>query len=153
MPTAAKLAAAIVFAALAFVASEIAKTLMPANTPAGWLSEINAAISALVGWFLAGRRTGIHRTVSGIGWRGALERGLTGTVAALVLVLLFHATARMITQSLRRRYDNPGEAVLAVVELMIDYLRMIATAEMAVTLLCGGLLAGLVVEQVSRRWR
>jgi hypothetical protein len=54
MPTAAKLAAAILFGALAWLASELAIPFFPEGAAVGRFAEWNAAIGAVIGWRVAG---------------------------------------------------------------------------------------------------
>ncbi len=67
MPTAAKLVAAILFAALAFTAAEVYKIALPDRTVWGVFSPVCAVIGAFCGWFVMGRLVG-HGYLSAMGY-------------------------------------------------------------------------------------
>ncbi len=145
MPTAAKLVAAVLFAALAFVASELYKIGVPDRTVWGPFSPINAAIGALCGWFVMGR-------LAGSGYRAAMGYGLRTTVTVLFWCLIVFSTYVMVIRSMKMRYDGPMEALVGVFELMIDHAQPMANGVLITTLLVGGMIAGIVVEWAGRRW-
>jgi len=146
MPTAAKLVAAILFAALGWYVSELIKPLFPEERNVGRFSEVNAVIGLFVGWVVAGSRA---RTT----WVNAVSYGLTATVALVFWGLLLHSFGEMIRMSLNKRYDGPAEAVIGVFALMYDYGMMMAEVHVIVTLVVGGVVAGLVTEYFGRRFR
>lgn len=146
MPTAAKLAAAILFGSLAWYVSELIKPLFPEGTDLGRFSEYNAALGAVIGWRVAGGRA---RTT----WPNAVAYGLTAALGMTMLALLLHSSARMISQSFRKVYEGPMEALVDVVRIMIENLQMIATPAVLVTLLVGGILGGLATEWVARNYK
>ena len=145
MPTAAKLVAGALFAALAWVASGLIVPLLPEATAVGMFAPVNAAIGFVVGWRVAGSRA---RTTL----RGAVSYGLTAAFAMTFAALFLHSFAIMIRQSLRKLYDGPADALIGVVELMIEHGRLLAAPEVLGTLLLGGVLAGLATEWAGRRW-
>jgi hypothetical protein len=63
----------------------------------------------------------------------------------------------MFMRSANLRYDSPGEATVATLELFMEYLFQTLQMPQAYliwgTLLIGGALAGLVTEAVGRVWR
>ncbi len=145
MPTAARLIAAIVFAALGYLLSEMVKPLFPPGSDLGRLSELNAGVGLLVGWVVAGSR-------AGDGWRAAVGHGLTGAAAFVFWAMLLHASIEMIRRSMRSQYDGPISAVVGIFELIIGYGQVIATAGVIGVLVLGGVAAGLVAEYAARRW-
>ena len=76
------------------------------------------------------------------------ESGIT----ILFWVLLVFGTVTMIRKSLRMMYDGPMEAVLAVFNEMLAYGALLAAPATPVALALGGILGGMIVEWVSRRW-
>ena len=146
MPTAAKLVAGLLFAALAWVASVVIAPLLPEGTDVTWFAPVNAAVGALIGWWVAGPRA--RTTLS-----GAVSYGLTAAIAMTLVALFLHSFALMIRRSLRERYDGPVEAMAAVFGIMIDYGRLIAVPPVAATILLGGIAAGLMTEWTGRRFR
>lgn len=146
MPTAAKLAAAVLFGALAWWASQLVRPAFPAGTDLGRFAAVNALVGVVAGWRIAGPR-------APAGWVAALSYGLTTAVAMTLAALVVHSVARMIRQSLRRLYEGPVEAVAAVFGIMADNLQFLAPAAVWGTLLVGGALAGLATEWVGRTFR
>lgn len=146
MPTAAKLAAAILFGLLAWYVSEMVIHLFPERTEPGRFSEYNAVLGVIVGWWVAGARA---RTT----WPNAVAYGLTAALSMMLLALFLHSLIVMLNQSLHRVYDGPLEAVLDVVRLMLDKFSMIATPEIMATLLVGGVVGGIATEWVGRKYK
>ncbi len=146
MPTAAKLLAGIAWAVLAWLASERIKPYFPEGVNLGRFSEVNAVLGLLVGWKMAGPRVGR-------GWSAAVSNGLTTTLALVVTGVFLQSFVQMVRFSLRRKYDGPVEALVDVFRLMVEYLALMARTDVIVTLVVGGLAAGLAIEWAGRRWR
>lgn len=146
MPTAAKLAAATLFGFLAWHVSGFVDPLFPEGTDLGRFAEYNAAIGAVIGWRVSGTRA---RTT----WPNAVAHGITTALSMLIVALLFHSLARMLSQSIRRVYEGPLDALVDVVRIMIENFHMIATPGIMGTLLVGGVLAGLATEWVARNYK
>lgn len=146
MPTAAKLAAAILFGALAWYISELVKPLFPEGTDLGRFSEYNALVGVFAGWRVAGPQA---RTT----WPNAVSYGLTAALTMLVLTVLIHSFNGMLTRSLRRIYQGPMEALIDVVRISTGHLQMISTPEIMGTLLVGGVIGGLLTEWVGRNFK
>jgi hypothetical protein len=146
MPTAAKLVAGFAWAVLAWLASERIKPYFPEGMNLGRFSEVNAALGVLIGWKMAGPR-------AGFGWFAAVSNGLTTTLALLVTGVFIHSFVEMVRLSLRRLYEGPVEALVDVFRLMVEYLALMARSDVIMTLVAGGIFAGLAVEWAGRRWR
>ncbi|EYD75834.1 Tellurite resistance protein [Rubellimicrobium mesophilum DSM 19309] len=108
MPTAAKLAAAILFGLLAWYVSDLVTLLFPDRTDFGRFAWYNAGLGAVVGWWIAGGRA---RT----SWPNAVAYGITAAFCILLLSLFLNSTVVMLNQSMRRVYEGPVEALLDVV--------------------------------------
>ncbi|NBD31115.1 MAG: TrgA family protein [Alphaproteobacteria bacterium] len=145
MPTAARAMAAVLFAVLAWYVSGLIVPLFPENKEMGLFAEVNTGLGLICGWKLAGPR-------GGTGYVNAVSYGLTTTVALVVVALFTHSSVTMIENSLRKFYDTPVEAVVAVFELMVEHGTMMLTPEILTTLGVGGVLAGLGTEFVGRRY-
>lgn len=146
MPTAAKLFAAIAFAAVGFLAAEAYKPLLSEGTQFGWFSEICAGIGALCGWRIMGQFAG----------QGALNAMGVGMRVALTIVfwaVLGFAIHEMILTSMKLRYDGPMEAVLAVFDIMLEKALLLVDARMIAVVLLGGILGGWLAEFAAKRWR
>ncbi|MDB5660422.1 MAG: hypothetical protein JWS10_3037 [Cypionkella sp.] len=145
MPTASKLAAAIAFALLGFIAAQTFVKHLPEGTPLGHFREITAAIGFAVGWFVMGKLTRK-------GYREAVNSGLLTALVLVFWVLLAFAIYLMVKKSMHMMYDGPMEAVLGIFELMFDYGKMLVTPDMLGVILGGGVLAGFVSEWAGKRW-
>ncbi|NUB45158.1 TrgA family protein [Fertoebacter nigrum] len=146
MPTAAKLVAAIVFAALGFMAAELFKPAMPEGTQFGLFSPICAGIGLLCGWIVMG-------PLAGRGTWAAMGSGVRTAATIAFWALLGFSIYEMVLRSMKLRYDGPMEAVLAVFDLMLERGRLMLMPDLLGLLLLGGLLGGVLVEWAGRRWR
>jgi hypothetical protein len=146
MPTAAKLVAGLMWALLAWFASNLIEPYFPQGTDLGLFAEVNAALGLLLGWTMAGPR-------AGMGWNAAISYGLTTTVSLVVTGVFLHSFVEMVRLSLRRMYEGPVEGLVAVFGMMVEYLALMAKTDVIATLLLGGLIAGLATEWAGRRWR
>ena len=145
MPTMGRLTGAILFGALAWYVTNLIVPLFPEGTNLGLFQEVNTFFGLLAGWSVAGPR-------AGTGYVAAFSYGLTALVAMVVMALFFNSSVVMIEQSLRKRYDGPGEAVTAVFEMFIEHGAMLLTPEILTTLVVGGFGGGLITEFVGRRF-
>jgi len=146
MPTAAKAIAALCLAALAYLASELVKTLLPEIVNFGRFSGYNAAIGAVVGWIIVGKR-------AGRGTKDAIANGLTGVAGLIFWTLAFHASIEMFRMSMKRRFDGPVEAFSAIFEIAVEYGALLMNPMMIATLLVGALLTGYLSEYAARHWK
>lgn len=146
MPTAAKLIAAIVFAAMAYLGAEAFKPEMPEWTVFGVFSFICAGIGAFCGWQISGRN-------AGRGWRVAMGVGLTSAISTVLVVLLVFSVREMLIRSMNRRFDGPLEATVGTFGIALDYGALLLMAPAVVgIILVGGLIGGLLTEFAARRW-
>ncbi len=145
MPTMGRLVGAILFAGLAWYTSLLIIPLFPVGTNLGLFQEVNTFFGLIAGWTVAGPR-------AGLGYVAAFSYGLTALVAMVVMALFFNSSVVMVEQSLRKRYDGPGEAVTDVFQMFVDHAIMMATPEIIGRLLIGGIVGGLVTEFFGRRF-
>ena len=145
MPTMGRLVGAILFAGLAWYTSLLIIPLFPVETNLGLFQEVNTFFGLIAGWTVAGPR-------AGLGYVAAFSYGLTALVAMVVMALLFNSSVVRVEQSLRKRYDGPGEAVTDVFQMFVDHAIMMATPEIIGTLLIGGIVGGLVTEFFGQRF-
>jgi hypothetical protein len=146
MFTAPRLVAAILLAAVGFLASELIKPLMAAGTQFGWFSFLNAGLGAIAGWVVIGGRIG--RGVS-----PAIGHGITGAAALLFWGLFLQSAYEMIQLSLRRRYDGPVEAFNDLLRIALEWGAMIATVPVLGLIFLGGMIAAVLAEISARYWR
>ncbi len=145
MPTAGRLVAAILFGLIAWQVSQMLKPLFPESVALGRFAEVNAVIGIFVGWTVVGSRVGQ-------GWRAAVGYGLTGAAALVFWGLFLQSFGEMIRRSLRKQYDGAMDAVVGVFELMIEHVQIMVAVPVIVTLILGGIVAGLIIEWSARRW-
>lgn len=145
MPTAAKLVAAVMFAAVGFLAAQAYVPSLPEGTQIGFLREICAGLGLVIGWFVMGR-------LVGKGYVEAVGFGIRTSVTLLFWAVLGFSIYEMILRSTKMMYDGPMEALLGVFDLVIYYGKMMGSPEFIGTLLIGGVLGGIAAEWAGRRW-
>ncbi len=146
MPTAARLFAALGFAAIAFFASESFIRELPEGTNAGWFSQINALLGAVSGWSVMGR-------LAGRGYGPAVTSGARTTATFVFYALVGHGLYEMIRMSMKLRYGGPGEAVLGFFDIVLEYGQILITSwPVMAILLIGGTLAAWLSEWAAARW-
>ncbi|RVT84142.1 tellurium resistance protein [Rhodobacteraceae bacterium CCMM004] len=143
-PTAAKLVAALAFAALAWWVTDLVKPNLPQGTPMDWLAPVSAAVGAVMGWRVMGRR-------AGRGYVAAAGFGLTTAVAIVFWVLLIWAGYEMLQRSMDLYYDGPVEALESALALYMDYALLLVPGPPLPSLAVGAVLCGALAEWVARR--
>lgn len=146
MPTAAKLAATLLFALTAYLTAVFFKPAMPEGTQWGYFLEISTGIGAICGWIVMGNTVGRGTT-------DAIGTGVKTSVVVAFWAVLIFAIIAMVKASYKRHYDGPMEAVLGTFSFMLDYGKLMASPEVIGTLFIGGVLGGILTEWVSARWR
>ncbi|MDP5216445.1 TrgA family protein [Ruegeria sp. 2205SS24-7] len=146
MPDAARLVAATCLALIAFIVSGQIIPLMPEGLDFGYFTYVNMGLGILVGWITMGKR-------AGRGITNAINNGITGIVVLVFWGLFVQGCYEMFRQAMRNRYGGPFEAIGAIFRIGIDYAYTIAVPNVILTLLIGGVLAGLATEFAWRRWR
>ena len=146
MPTAAKLVAALSFAFLAWVVCIVIESIMPADQRVGQMYPVSIAIGAICGWFISGAAKRARHLE-------AASTGIRTAILAALAVLLTFAVTTMLEISMRGRYRGPMDALLDIVNQFIDYAALLMSVEVAVAVLVGGAIAGMITESAGRRWR
>jgi hypothetical protein len=146
MPTAGKIVAAIAMAVLAWVASDMVRSLMPPETAFGVFNWVNVVLGCVCGWVVAGKRLGY-------GYRYGISAGLTGVGALVFLALLVQSFNQMIADSLRRRYEGPFEAFQGMFNIAVDYGQYLLDGPLWMVLLGGGFVIGIIGEWAEQRWQ
>ncbi len=145
MPTAAKLVASVLFAALSFFVADLYRQGITDGTQTAYLLPGAAAIGLVCGWRVMGRLVG-----KGMG--DALGSGIRTALTIVFFSLLFFSIYEMVVVSTKGLYDGPMEAVLAIFDIMLKYGRGLITPEVLGTIFVGGSLAGMATEWADRRW-
>jgi len=146
MPDAARLVAAVSLAIIAFIVSGQIMPLMPEGTDFGYFTLVNVGLGLVCGWVIMGKR-------AGRGIVSAINNGFTGTVAMVFWGLFVQGCWEMFRLAMRNRYDNPFEAVGAIFTIGAEYGVTMFVTNVILTLVCGGILAGLATEYAWRTWR
>ena len=134
MPTAGRLVAAAVLAAMGWCASFLIGLLMVEDPPFEWFAQINAAAGFVVGWTVIGVR--LKPSAKGI-----VVHGLTGAFAWVFWALFALSTIKMLERSLRKQYHQAMEAVTAVLEIAFEDLQVMTSGSVMFVVLGGGVLA------------
>ena len=145
MPTAGKATAAVLFAALSWVVALVLVPLLPPGTSGGAIGSVAALFGALLGWRIVGAR-------AGGGLAAAAGLGLTAAAGIVFWSLFFWSGRQMLIRSIRRRYDDPVDALTDMAALMLDYGAILLNAPVLAVLTVGGVLAGWATELVVRRF-
>ncbi len=145
MPTAARLAAALAFAVVGFVAAELYQPGLPPETQWGRFTLLCTLIGLLCGWIVMGAR-------AGRGTRAALGFGLRTSATMVFYAMLLFSIYEMILRATRKRYGDVYEAIQGVFDLVLVYGAALLRPEPLVVLVVGGLLAGLFAEWTARQW-
>lgn len=145
MPTSSRLAAAICYAVLAWIVSGMVMAWMPERQEWGNFQPVNALIGLIIGWVVVGRRLRVDYVT-------AMGVGFTGMATTVFWCLFAHAFNEMLRLAFARRFDGPVEAIVAVFKITIEYATKLGHVDILVTLIVGGMLAGVIAEYVDRRW-
>ncbi|MFV0359113.1 TrgA family protein [Tropicimonas sp.] len=146
MPTGARLVAAIGFALVALLGSEVFKPLLPEGARVGLFGPANALIGIFCGWGIVGRN-------AGRGAGAAAGLGVRAVAVTVFYCLLLWSSYEMLQHSIRLRYRGPVEALIAMMQMVADYfLLMISQPQVPAVLLSGGVLAALLAEWASKRF-
>jgi len=146
MPTAAKLVSAIAFALIGWFAGRAYIAILPEGQTAALVAPVAAGVGLFQGWFTMGRHVTGQLIMD-------LGTGLRSSVQIAFFVVLIFGLLEMFDRSTRLRYDGPGEAVIAAMELFLEYgLSVILAMNTLAILAIGGMAAGILAGLVARRW-
>lgn len=144
MPTAAKLVAAVLMAAVGYTVAAIIQPTLPDQVRADYIAPLSAFIGLIVGWRFLGPRVGR-------GLHNLPAFALTaGALLAFSSVLAF-AFWQMIQRSFRLSYGGPFEALEDMVQIAVhDAREYLLATEPLFALLIGSVIATLVTELVAK---
>jgi len=145
MPTAGRLAGAVAFVILGVYLAYIAMPRFDEGTVPVWWLPLAGAAGIWTGWVVVGTRTGN-------GWAAGIGNGITGVVALVFWIMFFYSFFEMIKKSMRNSYDGPMDAVMNVFELMYRNAIQLFSIEMGISIVVGGLIAGLFSEFFGKRY-
>ena len=145
MPTAAKLAAAFIFALTGYIVADLIRANMPDGKASSWLMIICVGLPLIIGWRVMGRLVGKNYGVS-------LNSGFYGIVVSTVSVTFVFSVAQMIKKSRRLQYDGPMEALVDVFALMFKNGVHLLDPYILLTLVLGGFIGGAAAEWAHRKF-
>lgn len=152
MFTAAKLAAALLFAGLGWVSARLVtdglvNSLFADGVDHSLFEPSIAFIGLWQGWTVMGK-------LVGNGYGAAVANGVRTSVQITFLGLAFYAVREMFSRSTDLRYNDFGVAVVDALNLFLFYGEQMLTVRPAlVVLIAGGAFLGVLCEYVSRIWR
>lgn len=146
MPTAGRLAGAIIFGLFGWYIAGLTIPFFPeANAPTYWLPVVSF-ISLIVGWTICGKR-------AGRGYNSAVSTGLTCAAAIGFCALFAISFNQMLSNALRNRYnDGTMEAVIDVFNQMVEFAQLFYDVPLIATILIGGIVCAWVVEYFGQRF-
>ena len=145
MPTASKLAGAVVFGCVGATAAWLGIPTLPEEVIPGYLLPVSTGLGIWIGWVIIGRNPGIT-------FAQTITQGIA-TIVVMVAALLFLVSSwEMIERSMRLYYDGPGEAVLDIARLLVFYGKLLLVSPVLVTLALGATFGALIVRSVGRIW-
>ncbi|WP_149140799.1 TrgA family protein [Gemmobacter caeruleus] len=145
MPTAGKLAGAILFAVLAYVLAVNYRAELPLDYVPNAFYIWCVVIGLLCGWRVMGTRAGLPA-------REAPSSGILTVVITVLVAVLFFSTQEMLRRSANKLYKGPLEAVVGIFEIAAHYIGMMATPAFFGTMMLGGVACGMLAGMVGRRW-
>jgi hypothetical protein len=143
-PTAAKLVAALLFAALTWWVADLVRPLLPEQRPARWLNPISAGFGLVAGWRLVGAQ-------AGQGYLAAVGRGWTALAVVAIAGLVFWSGQEVMERVLDRFYRGPSAAFDALVRQVSENATILFSLGPVLAGVAGAALCGVVTEFVSRR--
>ncbi len=145
MPTAGRLAGAIIFALFGWYMAGITIPFFPNEiSPDYWLPAASF-ISLLIGW----RICGIH---AGLGYVPAIGSGLTAGVAMAFCLIFLLAGNKMIDNAMRLRYDGVMDAVVNVFSEMLEFGAYFYDGVLIATLLIGAVVCAWITEYFGKNF-
>jgi len=145
MPTAGKLVAALLLAALGWFTADLVKPYLPEAQPVGLFSPISAVVGLGVGWFFTGKK--LNR-----GEGSAFGIGLSSAALLAFWVAFIFSGHEMLKRALRKSYDGPTEAAVDVFAIIGDQAKTAAKPEVIGALVVGGLVVGAITRWVAARY-
>lgn len=146
MPTAARLAGAVLFGLLGLYIAGLAAPFFLEGKPPGSFLPASVIIGLYLGWTYVGRRTGN-------GYIAAIGTGVTTGFAFGFLALLVVAFSLMIRHALHNRYQGLSEAVVGIFDLMITEGSRFTDTTLITSLFVGAVLCAWVTEYVAQKYR
>lgn len=146
MPTAAKLVGCLLFAVIGAAVALRMPAYLPEGMKAGLLFPVTVAVSALLGWRIAGGRSGRQS------YGDAAATGVMTVTAATLSLLFIFGLMEMLRLTERMIYKGPMEAIIGIFEQALKFAPLLLHSDLILVMGVGGLLAGLACEVAGRHW-
>lgn len=146
MPTAAKLMGTLLFGLIGAMVALRIPDFLPEGMQTGLLLPMTVAVSALMGWRIAGTRGG------GQSYGDAAATGILTVALSTIVLLAVFGFMEMLKLTERMVYKGPVEAVMGIFEQMLKLAPILLNIELLGMMAIGGMLAGLACEIAGRRW-
>lgn len=144
MPTAAKLIAGLMLAALGWwLAQYKVPPLLEEGVNIGNMPLVVLVVGLIVGWRIVGAN-------SGDGYLIALTQGITGPALLFLLSVTTISGWQALEFSLRRRYHGPVDAFEGTIDLAVANTAVAGVPSVLIPLFVGGLLIALLAEAATR---
>ncbi|SFS11490.1 TrgA family protein [Yoonia litorea] len=145
MPTAGRLAGAVIFGLFGWYIATLAVPFFPESRPPDFWFPSALLISIFIGWRICGTR-------AGRGYNAATGIGLTAGAAIAFCLVFALAFEQMIKNSMRLRYSGPTEAIIDTFNLMAEYAVQFYSVSLIVTVIVGGMICAWMTEFVGQRF-
>ncbi len=145
MPTAGRLAGAVIFGLFGWYLAGITTPYFPLERPPSYWLPAVSLISLIVGWQVCGSR-------AGRGYNPAIGIGLTSSFVIGFCSLFLVSFNQMVANSLRLRYDGAMDAVVDVFDQMLVFATYFFDITIITTLVVGGVICAWVVEYFGKRY-
>lgn len=144
MPTAAKLVAAIAFAAIGYALFVSMLAVYGDERVPQFLLPLCLGSGLAMGWVVCGKNA--------MGLKSGVGNGYTAIVGQGFIIIFVLSFMVMINRSLRGRYDGPMDAVVAHFLLMYENAFKFATPEIGIIMLVGGFVGGALAGITGSRF-
>ncbi|MEJ6401946.1 TrgA family protein [Yoonia sp. 2307UL14-13] len=145
MPTAGRLAAAVVFFIYGWSIALQATPLFPEANPPNYVLPLSIIIAVLIGWRVVGAK-------SGRGLSPAVGIGLTAAFLYILWMSFLISFWNMIRKSMRNLYGGPMEAVVDVFNLMLEFAVDMFDVTLIISIVAGAVICSLIAEYFGRRY-
>lgn len=138
--------AAVSFAVVGWIMANYYELNAPDVAALGPIREGAALAGACVGWSVMGNSVGN-------GYVEAAGSGIKTALALAVVALFLLGLSEMLTNSVKLQYDGALDAIVDVFQSMARRSHGMLSLGVFGTLLFGGIVAGMLTENASRRWK
>ncbi|WP_375254992.1 TrgA family protein [Yoonia sp.] len=144
MPTAARLAGAIVFAVLGLYLALLSTNLFPNERAPDYWYPLLVGVGVAVGWKFCGGR-------AGKGYSASFGLGITTSLCIAFWVAFLVGMERMISNALDMEYGGVMNAIMNVFVEMSLFAEDMFDITLLINLFVGGIIGAFLVEIVARR--